>query len=105
VIAYAVSQRRREIGVRLALGAQARDIRRLFLGRGLIVAGIGVTIGLGAAAGATRLMRSLLFEISPLDPITFAAVPVVLAMAAALAGYLPARRAVTIDPVETMRAE
>ena len=105
VIAYAVSQRRREIGVRLALGAEARAIRGLFVRRGLIVAGIGVAIGLGAAAGVTRLMRSLLFGISPLDPITFAAVPIVLAAAAVLATYLPARRALAVDPVETMRAE
>jgi ABC-type antimicrobial peptide transport system permease subunit len=105
VIAYAVSQRRREIGVRLALGAEARAIRGLFLRRGLIVAGIGVAIGLGAAAGVTRLMRSLLFGTSPLDPITFTAVPIVLAAAAVLATYLPARRALAVDPVETMRAE
>jgi putative ABC transport system permease protein len=69
------------------------------------VAGIGVALGPGGAAGFTRLMRSLLFGISPLDPITFAAVPFVLAAAAALASYLPARQAVTVDPVETMRAE
>ncbi len=105
VIAYAVSQRRREIGVRLALGAQPGEIRGLFVRRGLVVAGIGVAIGLGAAAGVTRLMRSLLFGIGPLDPITFATVPIVLAAAAVLASYLPARRAVAVDPVETMRAE
>ena len=105
VISYAVSQRRREIGIRLALGAQAPDIRGLFVRRGLILAGIGVAIGLGGAAGFTRLMRSLLFGISPLDPITFTAMPVVLAAAAVLASYLPARRAVAVDPVETMRAE
>jgi predicted permease len=105
VIAYAVSQRRREIGIRLALGAQAREIRGLFVRRGLVLAGIGVAIGLGSAAGFTRLMRSLLFGISPLDPITFTAMPVVLTAAAMLASYLPARRAMAVDPVETMRAE
>ena len=105
VIAYAVSQRRREIGIRLALGAQPREIRRLFVRRGLILAGVGVAIGLGGAAAFTRLMRSLLFGISPLDPITFTAMPVVLAAAAVLASYLPARRAVAVDPVETLRAE
>ena len=105
VIAYAVSQRRREIGVRLALGAQANQIRGLFVRRGLALAAIGVAIGLGAAVGVTRLLRSLLFGISPLDPITFAAVPVVLAAAAVLGSYLPARRAMAVDPVETMRAE
>ncbi len=105
VIAYAVSQRRREIGIRLALGAQARDIRRLFVRRGLALVGVGVVLGLGGAGGSTRLMRSLLFGVSPLDPVTFAAVPVVLAAAAALASYLPARRATAVDPVETLRAE
>lgn len=105
VIAYAVSQRRREIGVRLALGAQAPEIRGLFMRRGLILTGIGVAIGLAGAAGLTRLMQSLLFDISPLDPITFTAMSVVLAAAAVLASYLPARRAVAVDPVETMRAE
>jgi len=73
--------------------------------RGLILAGIGMTLGLGGAAAVTRLMRSLLFGISPLDPITFAVVPIVLAAAAVLASYLPARRAATVDPVETLRAE
>jgi predicted permease len=105
VLSYAVSQRRREIGIRLALGAQTRAIRVLFVRRGLIVAGTGVAIGLAGAAGFTRLMESLLFGISPLDPITFAAMSVVLAVAAVLASYLPTRRAVAIDPVETMRAE
>jgi predicted permease len=105
VISYAVSQRRREIGVRLALGAQVTDIRRLFMRRGLVLAGIGVAIGLGGAAASTRLMRSLLFGISPLDPITFAAVSVVLGAAAVLASYLPARRAAAVDPIETLRAE
>jgi putative ABC transport system permease protein len=105
VIAYGVSQRRREIGIRMALGAQAAQILGLFVRRGLVVAGIGVAIGLGAAAGSTRLMQSLLFGVNPLDPITFAAVPIVLAIAAALSSYLPARRALAVDPVETLRAE
>ncbi|MPY89629.1 MAG: FtsX-like permease family protein [Luteitalea sp.] len=105
VIAYAVSQRRREIGIRLALGAQARHIRGLFVRRGLVLVGVGVAIGLGGAAGFTRFMQSLLFGISPLDPITFTAMPVVLAAAAVLASYLPARRAAAVDPVETLRAE
>jgi predicted permease len=105
VLSYAVSQRRREIGIRLALGAQTRAIRALFVRRGLIVAGTGVAIGLVGAAAFTRLMESLLFGISPLDPITFAAMSVVLAAVAALACYLPTRRAVAVDPVETMRAE
>jgi predicted permease len=105
VVAYAVSRRRREIGIRLALGAQPADIRRLFMHRGLGLAGVGVALGLGIAAGVTRLMQALLFGIDPLDPITFAATPLVLAGAAALATYLPARRAVARDPVETLRTE
>ncbi len=105
VIAYAVSQRRREIGIRLALGARQREVRRMFLGEGLALAGIGGTIGLAAAMGLTRLMKSLLFGISPLDPVTYAGVPLVLAAAAALASYLPARRAATVDPVQVLRAE
>jgi predicted permease len=105
VIAYAVSQRRREIGIRLALGAQAREIRALFMRRGFVVAVIGVAIGLGGAVGFTRLMRSLLFGINPFDPIAFTTMPVVLTAAAVLAAYLPARRAMAVDPVETMRAE
>jgi predicted permease len=105
VIAYAVSRRRREIGIRLALGAHPREIRRLFMRRGVVLMGIGVAIGLGGAVGMTRVMRSLLFGISPLDPITFTAIPVVLAAAALLATYLPARRALAVDPVETLRAE
>jgi len=105
VLSYAVSQRRREIGVRLALGAQASDIRGLFVGRGLFLAGIGALIGLGGAAASTRLMQSLLFGVGPLDPITFTAMPIVLAATAVLASYLPARRAAALDPAETLKAE
>jgi ABC-type antimicrobial peptide transport system permease subunit len=71
----------------------------------LALAGIGVAIGLGTAAGVSRLMNSLLFGISPLDPLTYAAVPVVLVAAAVLASYMPARRAAAVDPVEALRAE
>jgi ABC-type antimicrobial peptide transport system permease subunit len=105
VIAYAVSQRRREIGIRLALGAQAREILRLFMRRGLVPVGMGIAVGLLGAAGLTRAMQSLLFGVSPLDPVAFAAMPAVLVAAAALASYLPARRALAVDPVDTMRAE
>jgi putative ABC transport system permease protein len=105
VIAYAVSQRRREIGIRMALGAQESEIRRLFVRRGLVTVGVGLAIGLGGALGFTRLMESLLFGISPLNPVTFTAMPMFLAAAAVLASYLPARRAVTVNPVETLRAD
>ncbi|HTA71343.1 MAG TPA: ABC transporter permease [Bryobacteraceae bacterium] len=105
VISYAVSQRRREIGIRLALGAQPGELRRMFVRHGLVLAGIGVAIGLVAATGLMRLMKSLLFGISPLDPVIYAAVPIVLVMAAVLASYLPARRAAVVDPVEALRAD
>jgi predicted permease len=105
VISYAVSQRRREIGIRLALGAQQHELRQMFVRHGLMLAGIGVAIGMGAAIALSRLMKSLLFGISPLDPVTYAAVPVVLAAAAMLASYLPARRAAAVDPVEALKVE
>ena len=105
VISYAVAQRKREIGIRLALGAQQGDLRRIFVNYGLTLAVVGVAVGLGAAIGLTRLMKSLLFGISPLDPWTYGAVPVVLVAAAVLASYLPARRAAAMDPVEALRAE
>ena len=105
VIAYAVSQRRREIGIRMALGAEPRDVRGLFLRRGLILAGVGMALGLAGAVGFSRFMQSLLFGITPLDPIAFTAMPLVLAAAAMLASYLPARRAIAVDPAETLRAE
>jgi len=105
VISYAVSQRRREIGIRLALGAEPRELKRMFVRYGLTLAGAGVVAGLAAATGLSQLMKSLLFGISPLDPITYCAVPAVLVLAAVLASYLPARRAATVDPVEALKAE
>jgi predicted permease len=105
VIAYAVSRRRREVGIRLALGASGAHVRGLFLRRGLTVVTVGMVLGLGGAAAVTRLMQSLLFGVSPLDPVAFAAMPLVLAVVAVLASYLPARRAAAVDPVETLRAE
>ncbi len=105
VISYAVSQRTREIGIRLALGAQKGVLRWMFVRSALVLTGVGVVIGLGAAAALVRLMKTLLFGISPLDPLTFLAVPLILATAAALASYLPARRAAGVDPVEALRAE
>jgi predicted permease len=105
VISYAVSQRRREIGIRLALGAQPGELKRMFVRHGLVLATAGVAIGLTAAMALKGLMSSLLFGISPMDPVTYAAVPVVLVMAATLASYLPARRASMVDPVEALKAE
>jgi predicted permease len=105
VIAYAVSQRRREIGIRLALGAEPASLKRMFVRYGVTLAAVGVGIGLPAAAALVGLMKSLLFGISPLDPLAFATAPAVLVFAAALASFLPARRASAVDPVETLRAE
>jgi putative ABC transport system permease protein len=105
VISYAVSQRTREIGIRMALGAEDGALKRMFVRHGLILAAIGVSIGLGAAAGVTRLMSSLLFGVTALDPATYVAVPIMLAAAAMLASYVPARRVVRVDPVEALRAE
>ncbi len=105
VILYAVSQRTREVGIRMALGAHKGGLVWMFVRSALVLTGIGTVVGLGAAAALMRLMRTLLFGISPLDPVTFTAVPVVLIAAAALASYLPARRTTAIDPVEALRAE
>jgi predicted permease len=104
-ISYVVSQRRREIGIRAALGAQQRELKGMFVRHGLVLAGIGVVIGLGAAAVLMQLMSSLLYGITPLDPVTYVAVPLVLVAATVLASYLPGRRAASVDPVEALRAE
>ena len=105
VISYSVSQRTREMGIRMALGAQHNQLARMFVRYGLVLAGIGIAIGLGAAIGLTRFMTSLLFKISPVDPITYLAVALALAMAVVIACYLPARRAAGVDPVQALRAE
>ncbi len=105
VISYAVSQRRREIGIRMALGAKKSELVWMFVRSALVVTGVGTGVGLCAAAVLMRLMRTLLFGISPLDPVTFTAVPVALLAAGALASYLPARRTAAIDPVEALRSE
>ena len=105
VISYAVSQRTREIGIRMALGAQKSELRWMFVRSALALTGIGVVIGLGAAAAVAQLMRTLLFGVSPLDPLSFAVVPLILAAAAALASFLPASRVAAINPVDALRAE
>ena len=105
VISYAVSQRTREIGIRMALGAKKSELVWMFVRSALVLAGVGTAIGLGAAAALMRLMRTLLFGVSPFDPVTFLAVPVALVAAAALASYLPARRTAAVDPVEALRVE
>ena len=105
VLSYAVSRRRREAGIRLALGAQPRQVKKMFVKQGLAIAGGGIVIGLAAAAGLTRLMSSVLFGVGPLDPVTYAAAPLILVLAAGFASYLPARRAARTDPAEALRAE
>jgi predicted permease len=105
VIAYSVSQRTREIGIRVALGAQHGQLAAMFVRHGLLLTAAGVACGLGAAIALTRLMSSLLFEVSPVDPFTYGAVAVGLVAAAALASYLPSRQAAAVDPVEALRAE
>jgi len=105
VIAYVVSQRTREIGIRIALGAQRAVVSGVFVRQGLLLAGAGVAVGLAAAAGLTQLMSSLLFGVTALDPLTYAAVAALLLVVSVLASYLPARRAMGIDPVDALRGE
>jgi predicted permease len=105
VIAYSVSQRTREIGIRMALGAQQPTLVSMFVRHGLLLTGIGIICGLAGAFAALRLMSSLLFNVSPVDPITYAAVTVGVVVTAYLACYLPSRRAAAVDPVDALRAE
>jgi putative ABC transport system permease protein len=105
VIAYSVSQRKREIGIRMALGAQRQTVSGMFVRHGLILTGIGVACGLLAAVVLMRLMASVLFKVSPVDPLTYLAVSAGIVVVAFLASYFPARRAATVDPIETLRAE
>jgi putative ABC transport system permease protein len=105
VISYVVSQRTREIGVRMALGAGRSDISRMVLREGLGITLLGIGIGLAAALAVTRLMLALLYGVSPTDPATLAAVPVLLAGVALLASWLPARRAASVEPLEAIRYE
>jgi len=102
-LSYTVSMRRREIGVRLALGARRRAVTGMIVGRGMAHAGLGAAIGVLAALLATRWLRSKLFEVSPTDPMTFGLVIVVLLMVALAASWAPARRAARIDPAEAIR--
>ena len=105
VVAYSATQRRREIGIRIAMGAQRKDITGLFVRQGLLLAGCGVVCGLAVALGVTRLLASLLFHTSPLDPVTYTGACVALCGAAALASYVPSRRTASVNPVEALRAE
>jgi len=105
VISYAVSQRRREMGIRMALGAQPRHVSRIFVADGLVLTLTGVACGLAASAALTRVLGSSLFGVSPLDPLTYASVSILLIAAAFTATYIPALRAMHVDPMEALRSE
>src|SRR5262245_15416809 len=105
VISYLVAQRTREMGIRLALGAQKRDLLKLILWQGLTLTMIGVAAGLALSLALTRFLSSLLFGVSAADPITFASIALMLAVVALMAGFLPARRATKVDPIIALRSE
>jgi putative ABC transport system permease protein len=105
IMNYAVTQRTHEIGVRVALGAQTKDVVKLVVGQGLALTSTGIAVGLAASFVLTRLMKSLLFSVSPTDPATFIAATLSLAIVALLACYLPARRATKVDPMIALRRE
>jgi ABC-type antimicrobial peptide transport system permease subunit len=105
VLAYAVAQRRREVSIRLAVGAEPRTIKALFLRQGLILMCIGGAIGLVSARGLSPWMATLLFGVKPFDPLTYAVSGVVILSAAVAASYVPARRAAFLNPMEALRAD
>jgi len=105
VMSYSVASRKHEIGIRMALGAKSLDVLKLVVGQAVLFAAIGLAIGLGAAYLLTGLMASELFQVSPQDPVTFILVPIVLAVVALLASYIPARRAIKVDPMVALRYE
>jgi putative ABC transport system permease protein len=105
VIAYGVAQRTHEIGVRMALGASRQDVLRMVLNRGMVLTVAGVAIGIVSALGLARFIESLLYEIPPRDPLTYAAVCVTLGAVASLASYIPALRATRVDPMVALRYE
>jgi len=105
VLSYVVAERTREIGVRMALGATSTQVRRMVVAQGSRVVVVGIAIGVAAALAATRALGSLLFGVAPMDPATFAAMSAVMIVIGLLASYLPARRASSIDPIESLRSQ
>jgi ABC-type antimicrobial peptide transport system permease subunit len=105
VLSYSVAQRTREMGVRIAIGASRRDVLGLIVGRAMRLTAIGLGVGIVLAAGAGQLLRSQIFGVSPLDPLTFISVIVLLAAVAFVAAWLPARRAARVDPIVALQAE
>ena len=105
VISYSVARRSHEIGIRMALGAHPSDIITLILRQGLLLLGMGVAIGVGGALVLTRFLSSFLYGIRPADPVTFVGVVIILTGIGLLASYIPARRAVMVDPVSTLRSD
>lgn len=104
-MSYVVGERRREMGIRIALGAAATSVTRLVVRQGLLLTALGMVVGIGGAAVATRLLESFLFGVTTTDPSAFVLGVVVLGGVAIVASYLPARRATLVDPVQTLRAE
>jgi ABC-type antimicrobial peptide transport system permease subunit len=105
MLAFGVARRTREIGVRLALGATRHEVLGLVVRQGMALTLAGLGLGIAGALGAARLLRGLLYQTEPLDPVTFASVPAILAVVALLACYLPARRAARVEPMAALRAE
>jgi ABC-type antimicrobial peptide transport system permease subunit len=105
VISFAVAQRTREIGIRMALGATARDVVHAVVRRGALLTVVGVVIGLAGAVAATRMLRSQLYDVAPTDPPTFVAIVALLVVAALLASWIPARRAARVQPTEALRGD
>jgi ABC-type antimicrobial peptide transport system permease subunit len=105
VISYSLTQRTRELGLRIALGAQNAQLKRMLMRQVLLLVAVGSALGLAAAAASTRLLQSILFGVTALDPLTYAAVAATLVVTAGIAGYVPARRVTRIDPMQALREE